>query len=142
MALDELHERRLATLINVFEDALDRIELLLATAERGQTADAGPPPSLATISEIRGAAAHTRRHLQAATARFAIKRTRPGWNQRIAGELSTLWVVLENSLPRRMKGYGREFAPQDRDDWESMIQELLSDVEQMRGHALPTNNHL
>jgi len=136
MALDELHERRLATLVSVFESALDRIESLLVAAEQGRDAGSGPPPSVATIREIRSAADQIRSHLRAAALRFGLKRRRPAWDQRIAAEVATLWVVLENSLPKRMKGYGREFAPQDRHDWEKMIQQLLQDIEKMRGHAL------
>jgi hypothetical protein len=43
MALDELHERWLATLMNLFDVALDRIELVLAAAEQRDTVDDGPP---------------------------------------------------------------------------------------------------
>lgn len=136
MALDELHERRLATLISVFESALDRIESLLAAAEQGRDTGAGPPPGRATIREIRGTADQIRNHLRVAAVRFGLQRTRPAWSQRMAGELATLWVVLENSLPKRMKGYGREFAPQDRHDWESLLQQLLQDIEEMRGQVL------
>src|SRR5271167_5033062 len=103
MALDELHERRLTTLMNVFDDALDRIELMLATARAGRAVDPEPPPTDAEISEIHAAAQDVRRRLEAAVVRFGVKRVRPGWRQKIAAELSTLWVVLENAMPKRMK---------------------------------------
>lgn len=32
-----------------------------------------------------------------------------------------------------MKGYGREFDPTDKADWEALIQNLLNDVDQIRG---------
>jgi predicted NAD-dependent protein-ADP-ribosyltransferase YbiA (DUF1768 family) len=50
----------------------------------------------------------------------------------VAAELSRLWVVLENARPERMKGYGREFSPEDKADWDKMIEGLMSDVKEMR----------
>jgi hypothetical protein len=134
MALDELHARRLATLIDIFEDALDRIELVsnLAPARKTDTS-----PSAEEIAEIRAIGGRIRERLRAAARRFEITRVRPGWRQKLAGELATLWVVLENSLPKRMRGYGREFAPQDKADWEALIQDLLREIERMRGAWQP-----
>lgn len=137
MALDELHERRLATLMNVFDDALDRIELVLATAQDGRVGDSEPPPSRHEACEIRAAVENIHRRLETAILRFDVKRARPGWRQKIAAELSTLWVVLENTMPKRMKGYGREFAPQDQLDWECLIRDLLRDIDKMRGPNPP-----
>jgi hypothetical protein len=31
-----------------------------------------------------------------------------------------------------MKGYGREFSPADKADWEKLIEGLMSDIKQMR----------
>ena len=132
MALDELHERRLATLMNLFDDALDRIELVLVTAEQGRPGDTDPPPTRDDIDDFRAVAASMRRRLYAARMRFGVNQTRPGWRQKVAAELSTLWVVLENTLPKRMKGYGREFKPQDQSDWEQLVCGLLRDVDRMR----------
>ena len=132
MALDELHERRLATLVNLFDDALDRIELVLAAAQQGRPGDAEPPPTRDEVNMVRATAANMHRRLEAAVLRFGVKRARPGWRQKIAAELSTLWVVLENTMPKRMKGYGREFKPQDQSDWEHLIRDLLRDIDRMR----------
>ena len=35
-------------------------------------------------------------------------------------------------MPKRMKGYGKEFDPTDKGDWEDLIRSLLNDVEQAR----------
>jgi len=137
MALDELHERRLATFMNLFDDALDRIELvLMAAGERGASDDASPP-TREEATEIRTAAEGIRRRLETASMRFGLRRARPGWRQRIAAELSTLWVVLENAMPKRMKGYGRDFKPQDQLDWECLIRDLLRDIDKMRNARPP-----
>lgn len=142
MALDELHERRLATVMNVFEDALGRIDLLLDGVEQdGETTGESLPDS-GEVPNIRLAADRIRKRLQAAAERFEVKRSRPHWRQKLAAELSTLWVVLENAMPRRMKGYGREFSPQDRADWEALIRDLLHEVEHARRAGRPDDEIL
>jgi len=132
MALDELYERRLATVFAVFEDALDRIELLLKDAEQGKERGGANGASPAEIVKMRDAAGRIRARLQAAAARFEVSRKRTHWRQKLAAELARLWVVLENARPRRMKGYGRELAPQDRADWEALIRALLAEIEEVR----------
>jgi len=67
--------------------------------------------------------------------RFSVQLRRPEPRQILAAELSTLWVVLENARPERMKGYGREFSPVDKSDWENLIEGLMSDIKEMR-HVL------
>ena len=41
-------------------------------------------------------------------------------------------MVLENARPERMKGYGREFSPEDKVDWDKMIEGLMSDIKEIR----------
>ena len=137
MALDELHERRLVTLMNVFEDALSWIDATLRSARLARETEARPGPTERETVEIQAVSENIRARLRTATARFEVRRARPDWRQNLAAELATLWVVLENSLPKRMKGYGREFSPQDRADWETLIRDLLGDVAEMRRSFLP-----
>ena len=99
-------------------------------------------PTRDDAGEIRAAAKEIRRRLRAAVTRFGVKRARPGWRQRITAELSTLWVVLENAMPKRMKGYGRDFKPQDQLDWECLIRDLLRDVDRMRDTTPPNKGGL
>lgn len=133
MGLDELHARRLATVVAMFESALDRIELVLERA--------GAPPAESRISrhqirQTRQMMQNIRGRLKSAVERFSIVPTKPEPRQVLSAELSSLWVMLENAMPRRMKGYGREFAPGDKADWEKLIQGLLKDVEQIRSIVL------
>lgn len=137
MALDELHARRLATVMTVFEEALDRIELLLDGVEEGSEAGQGPQLKAGELVRVKMSAGRLRERLRRATERFQVERVRLPWRQRLAAELSTLWVVLENAMPRRMKGYGREFAPEDRADWEALIRDLLQEIERMRQTVAP-----
>ena len=126
MALDELHARRLATIANVFDGALDRMELVLKSLqsageeEREQTRQAREK-----METVRSRLSESLKH-------FAIRLRKPGPRQVLAAELSRLWVVLENARPERMKGYGREFSATDKAAWDKLIEELMSDVKEMR----------
>jgi hypothetical protein len=130
MALDELHARRLATVVTVAEDALARIELTLERQGRGGRR--APARNHALRQKI----ASMRRVLERAVERFGLRPVRPEPRQLLAAELSSLWVVLENALPKRLKGYGREWEPADKADWEKSIQSLLHTVTELRSLIL------
>jgi len=131
MALDELHARRLATVVSVAEDALARIELTLERSGRG-----GARLAPARVQALRQKIASMRRVLERAVERFGIRPVRPEPRQVLAAELSSLWVVLENALPKRLKGYGREWEPADKSDWEKTIESLLHTVKELRSLVL------
>jgi len=131
MALDELHARRLATVASVFESALDRMELVLKSLESASGNE--PLPLKAEQIHLgREKMVTVRNRLTESLKRFSIQLRKPEPRQVLAAELSTLWVVLENARPERMKGYGREFSPSDKADWENLIEGLISDIKEMR----------
>jgi hypothetical protein len=131
MALDELHARRLATVAIIFESALDRMELVLKSLESPH--GEGPSPVQAEQIGLAWEKMRTiRTRLSAALNHFCVQLRKPEPRQILAAELSTLWVVLENARPERMKGYGREFSPADKADWEQLIEGLISDIKEMR----------
>jgi hypothetical protein len=135
MALDELHARRLATIVTLVENALERME----TALRGMQNDHAPDSANLTPNQVRRIHEEmeaVRKRLEEITERFSVRPQKPELRQAFAAELSSLWVILENALPERMKGYGREFAPEDRTDWERLIRALLRDIEQIRRSVL------
>src|SRR6266567_5085327 len=137
MALHELHARRLATVINVVEGALDRFETVLRGIENNPgPAGTGSRLSAEQVREIREAMKGLRERARQAVERFAIQPMKPEPRQVLAAELSTLWVTLENAMPKRMRGYGRELAPDDKIDWEQMVHGLLHDVERIRKTVL------
>jgi hypothetical protein len=126
MAPDELHARRLAALANVFEGALNRMEFVL---------DSLQPMGEGEREQIRQAREKmetARGRLSESLEHFSIRLHKPGPRQVLAAELSRLWVLLENARPERMKGYGREFSPADKTAWENLIEELMSDVKEVR----------
>jgi hypothetical protein len=131
MALDELHARRLATVVSVVEGALDRMELVLRSLENRRGVDSSHLTE-GQIRQARDKMESLRHRVNEALERFAVRLHKPEPKQVLAAELSTLWVVLENARPERMKGYGRKFTPADRAAWENLIQELLHDLEQVR----------
>jgi hypothetical protein len=130
MALDELHARRLATVASVFESALDRMELVLKSLE--SASDEPLPPRDEQICQAREKMETVRNRLSESLRRFSIQLRKPGPRQVLAAELSRLWVVLENARPERMKGYGREFSPEDKADWKNLIEGLMSDIKEIR----------
>jgi hypothetical protein len=130
MALDELHARRLATVASVFESALDRMELVLKSLE--SASDEPLPPRDEQIRQAREKMETVRNRLSESLRRFSIRLRKPGPRQVLAAELSRLWVVLENARPERMKGYGREFSPEDKADWKNLIEGLMSDIKEIR----------
>jgi ribosomal protein L29 len=137
MALDELHARRLETVAAVMETALDRIELVLRSAETEEgTPRAGAPFTSQQIREARQEIAQIRRRLGEGLERFSIPQRKMDPRQLLAAELSALWVVLENALPKRLKGYGRVFDPADRAEWEKLIRDLLGELERLRALAI------
>ncbi len=133
MALDELHARRFTTVVTMVEEALDRIALILrAMEEDNETA-----PASSRLSSDQGRLAREkiegiRQRLAQAMERFSIERRKAEPRQLLAAELSALWVILENAMPRRMKGYGREFDSADKADWENLIRGLLDGIEHIR----------
>jgi len=136
MALDELHARRLATVGILFDTALDRMELVLRSAEG--SAEQGEPSRLSVEQTrfIRDKMATIRGRLHEGLQHFSVQLQKPEPKQMLIAELSTLWVIPENARPERMKGYGREFAPQDKAAWESLIQALMHETELIRGAVL------
>ncbi len=132
MALNELHARRLATVAKMFEAALDRMELTLRAVEKGGEAADASGISLEQVRAMRDRTSAIRDHLRKGLEHFSIKLQKPEPQQMLVAELSTLWVILENARPARMKGYGREFAPQDKADWENLIQALMRETESIR----------
>ena len=132
MSLDELHARRLATVITVFERALDRMELVMRALESGGSGQPGVPMpgslSPRQVQRLREAVRGIRKRLEFAVKRFSLQLQEPEPKQVLAAELSSLWVVLENAMPKRMKGYGKEFDPTDKGDWEDLIRSLLNGV--------------
>ena len=131
MALDELHARRLATVISVFESALDRLDGLLKTLEAGS---GGEPLDVKPeqVHRAREKMTAVRDRLASSAERFSVQARKPAPKQVVAAELSRLWVVLENARPERMKGYGREFNPEDRADWDKMVEGLMADIKDIR----------
>ncbi len=132
MALNELHARRLATVAKMFEAALDRMELTLHSVEEGEDGGSAARISPEQASAIRDRMAAIRVLLRDGLGHFAIKVQKPEPQPMLIAELSTLWVILENARPARMKGYGREFAAQDKADWENLVQALMNETELIR----------
>ena len=136
MALDELHARRLATIGNLFDAAMDRMELVLRIADESRDRSEASPLSSEQTQFARDKIAAIRSRLHAGLSHFSIRLQKPEPKQMLIAELSTLWVILENARPERMKGYGAEFTAQDRAEWENLINALRDETELIRSTVL------
>ena len=136
MALDELHARRLATVGNLFDAALDRMEQVLRSVEEGTEGGEVSRLSAEQAQFIRHKMATIRSHLHEGLRHFSVRLQNPEPKQMLIAELSTLWVILENARPERMKGYGVEFSSQDKAEWKDLIQALMHETELIRGTVL------
>ena len=136
MALDELHARRLATIGNLFDAALDRMALVLRSAEPSTDGGETARFSAEQTRFIRDKMAMIRSRLHEGLRHFSVALQKPEPKQMLVAELSTLWVILENARPERMTGYGREFTPADKADWENLIQALGQETELIRSTVL------
>ncbi len=94
MALDELHARRLATIGNLFDAALDRMESVLRFADESRT-ERSLPAFLRANAICAGKIAAIRSRLHAGLRHFSIRLQKPEPKQMLVAELSTLWVILE-----------------------------------------------
>jgi hypothetical protein len=139
MALDELHARRLAVVAKIFAAALDRMEVILRSAEAGTHGGQASRLSAEQARSIRDKMATIRSRLQEGLRHFSVQLQKLEPKQMLIAELSTLWVILENARPERMKGYGVEFAPQDKAEWENLIQALMQETELIRRMVLKGN---
>ena len=94
------------------------------------------------VRRTREKIASVRARLAALVKRFSIRINKASPRQLLAAELSGLWVLLEDARPERMKGYGREFSPEDKADWDKMIEGLISDVKEMRRTVLQNDSKI
>jgi hypothetical protein len=136
MSLDELHARRLATIGNLFDAALDRMGLVLRSADESRDGGEGSQLSAEQTRFVRDKIATIRSRVHSSLRHFSIRLQKPERRQMLAAELSTLWVILENARPERMTGYGSGLSPEDEAEWENLVETLLHETEQIRSEVL------
>jgi hypothetical protein len=133
MPLDEKIRRRLETSARLVEQRLLRIERLLAGAAAGENfrrvegALAGD-----ARARMHSQAEDFRKALAAFGERFSLRPQQAGLDRLLEAELSSIWVILENCYPRRMKGYGVAFDAETRATLDREIGALLERVRAMR----------
>ncbi len=133
MELHELHKRRLEATVRLVEDAMDRMERLLA--EGGREGIVRAVEDSFSAEERREFGEEVRRLREALAdlaRRFSLERHPMEIRQVLNAELSSAWVMLENCRPKRMKGYGVAFEPEQRRALEESVEELLGHVRSLR----------
>lgn len=136
MILHEYHARSLEATLSRADDAMNRVERLLANAGQDGAVRKVENTLSTEAREALLAQLHTLRSLLGSMAEaFSLQTHALDIRRVLDAELSTLWVLFEDCRPKRMKGYGQQFAPEARAALEEHVEELLAHVAAMRGQV-------
>ena len=134
MILHEYHARSLEATLSRADDAINRMERLLANAgQDGAVRKVANSLPHETLEALLAHLAALRVLLSAMAAAFSLQAHPLDIRRVLDAELSTLWVQFEDCRPARMKGYGQQFAPEARMELEERVEALLAHVATMRG---------
>jgi len=133
IALHELHQRRLEVMVELVDNALDRVERLVEKARReGIIKTVQNPFSLPERDRLLAKSRELRAELREFASRFGLRRHEADLRQILNAELSSMWVMLENCRPKRLKGYGQPFSPEAWEALEESIERLTAMVSALR----------
>ncbi len=133
MKLHELHQRRLEATVSLVENSLDRMERLLAEGGlngivRAVEDTLSSDERSFLLEKIR----QFRNALHDFAEQFSLQRHPVDIHQVLNAELSSVWVMLENCRPKRMKGDGVEFDARTRTVLEESVEDLVAQVIALR----------
>ncbi|HWQ03611.1 MAG TPA: hypothetical protein VNL38_03945 [Candidatus Nitrosotenuis sp.] len=132
MKLHELPERRVAVTVRLVDTSLQRIVSVLAHDPQqhlGRTLEDSLPE--AQRKEILQRIQHLRAELRTFAERFELPAQKTDVRQILNAELSTIWTLLENCFPKRMKGFGVTFDDAQRNALEADLMRLVAQVERL-----------
>jgi hypothetical protein len=132
MKLPELPERRVAVTVRLVDAALQRMLSALAPGEHELVGRVLDNSLTATereefLQRIRA----LRADLAAFAGRFKLPEQRTDVRQILNAEISTIWTLLENCYPKRMKGFGVSFEEPVQRSLETELSRLLTQVNQL-----------
>jgi hypothetical protein len=131
--LHELHRRRLETTVLLVEDGLARAEHLLRPDDRAgivRAIENNLPEANREL--LRGRIEELRAALGRFADDFGLEKRPLTLQQVLSAELASLWVMLENCRPKRMKGYGQSFSEEARTALEEALEGLLAQVKALQ----------
>jgi len=136
MILHEYHARSLEATLSRADDAMHRMERLLANAGQGGAVrkvenTLSNEAREALLAQLRA----LRTLLSSLATAFSLEPHALDIRRVLDAELSTLWVLFEDCRPSRMKGYGQPFAAEARSELEERVEALLAHVAAMRGQT-------
>ncbi len=139
MKLHDLQQRKLEATVSLVESGLDRVERLLSDyGQKGIVRTFEDTLSAEERAALLEKVYQLRGELHVFAQRFGLQRHPVDIQQVLNAELSSVWVMLENCRPNRMKGYGVEFDPEVRKALEESLERLLSQVIAVRAKLRPT----
>jgi hypothetical protein len=134
MKLHELPERRVAVTIRLVDAALLRMLHLLSqehSSHLGRSMQSSVSEDERTdfLQRVR----QLRRDLRTFAEQWELPEQKIDARQVLNAEISTIWTLLENCYPKRMKGFGEVFKDSDRPLLEKSVRHLLEQVESLIG---------
>jgi hypothetical protein len=134
MKLPDLPERRVAVTVRLVDAALQRMLAALAQGEHDLIGRALDNSLTATEREelVRRVRA-LRADLATFAGRFKLPEQRTDVRQILNAEISTIWTLLENCNPKRMKGFGVALDAPVQRSLEAELSRLLTQVNQLMG---------
>jgi hypothetical protein len=131
--LHEFHARSLeATLILADESILRMQRLLREAGQKGIVRQVKNSLSEGKLRVLLAAVEKLSRMFESFAEDFSLQQRPLDLRRVIDAELSSLWVVLQDCRPDRMKGYGQDMAPEAQDNLLSAVEKLLAHIEAMR----------
>jgi hypothetical protein len=136
MILHEYHARSLEAMLSRADDAMNRMErLLLNAGQDGAVRKVENSLSIEARDALLTQLRILRSLLAAMAEAFSLQPHALDIRHVLDAELATLWVLLEDCRPARMRGYGQQFAPEARAALEEYVEKLLAHVATMRGQV-------
>jgi hypothetical protein len=132
IALHELHRRRLEATVQLVEESLERVERLIAERSGGSLKAVQNPFLPEDRQHLLTAIHELRSKLASFVVACQLKRRSVDLRQILNSELISAWVMLENCRPKRMKGYGIEFAESSSKALDEGVESLLEQLDKLR----------
>lgn len=133
MNLHDLHRRRLESTVELIEAGLVRMERALLEAGRQGIVQAVDDTLASGERDLLiGRIRQLRAALAAFAETFALEQRPLDVRQILNAEVSTIWVMLENCRPKRMKGYGVELEEAQRRALDESVDQLVRQVNGLR----------
>lgn len=132
MQLHEHHARRLEATVLLLEESVARCQRLLREGAGGILRVVQADLEQQKRERLLRLLEAFQQELSQLVQRFELQQRPVGLVQVLNAEFSSMWVMLENCRPKRMKGYGVAFDPEVAAALDRAVDTLLTRIEALR----------